>query len=126
MASSPPQPSTTLQGQGSSTPLNLQHLSIDETREASLSHMDEIWKEVESSNSDVQLQTSLGDSGEKKKEKEKEEEKKKEEEKMGGGVPVESLKVGGGVAVGVHNVSSSSKESDEPESESEVSLLFLW
>lgn len=31
----------------SSTPLNLRHLSIDETREASLTQMDEIWRQVE-------------------------------------------------------------------------------
>ena len=32
---------------GVSTPLNLRHLSIDETKEASLTQMDEIWRQVE-------------------------------------------------------------------------------
>ena len=35
---------------GVSTPLNLRHLSIDQTREASLTQMDEIWRQVEAIN----------------------------------------------------------------------------
>lgn len=44
----------------SSTPLNLRNLSINETREASVSQIDEIWKQVETAGEGEGLDGSSG------------------------------------------------------------------